>query len=744
MRATAETTRRERSPPQPLLTTKLHPPPEREQTVPRDRLLERLRPGPATKLTVVAAAAGYGKTTLLGAWRELEQAARPVAWVTIDEGDKDPVVFWSYVIEALRRACPSLEFPTSREAVGAARLVDLVLPELVNELTAVGDAALILDDFHRLSSGPARDSIAWFIEYAPATFQLVLGTRSEPGLPLAALRAHGALLELRADELGFTTAEADTLLNERLELGLTRPQVEDLVERTEGWPAGLYLAALSLQAVEDRDLFVSKFGGGNRHVVDFLVDEVLDAHDAAMQDLMLRSSILDRMSGPLCDALLEDVGARARLEALSRSNLFLVPLDDHGEWYRFHHLFAQLLQVELEHREPGLAETLHRRAYAWHRDHGFLNEAISHALQAGAFDEASETIAGAWMWMASTGRHATVLGWLDGFPPELSDEDPQLLLIRAWMCSQAGRREEAAAAIGAVERLGWPERKPLPDGSSSIEASLATLRAGFSWGDVNAAYENALRATELQSPESSLWPGAAWALGMACYYRGDLDGADSWFEQTVGAGLEKERWLVVGSGLAYRSLIAAERGQVDEQRRLAEAGAEVAREHGLEEVRGEVHISMGVALQAQGRLEEALPYLERGVVVLRSGQPLDFAMALIRYATLLRATGRRETAMSAFAAARATVDSCPDPGVLATTLEAFERPRRAHPGKSKLSERELVVLRMLKSRLSEREIGRELYLSHNTIHSHTRSIYRKLGVSSRQQAVERALTLGVL
>src|SRR5262249_61887049 len=198
--------------------------------------------------------------------RELEQTVRRVAWVTIDEGDKDPVVLWSYVIEALRRVCPSLEPPTSTEAVGAARLVDLVLPELVNELTALGDAALVLDDFHRLSSGLARDSIAWFIEHAPATFQLVLGTRSEPGLPLAALRAHGALLELRADELGFTPSEADVLLNERLGLGLDRRDVDDLVERPEGWPAGLYLAALSLQGVQDRHLFATRFGGGKRHL----------------------------------------------------------------------------------------------------------------------------------------------------------------------------------------------------------------------------------------------------------------------------------------------------------------------------------------------------------------------------------------------------------------------------------------------------------------------------------------------
>jgi LuxR family maltose regulon positive regulatory protein len=309
-------------------------------------------------------------------WRASQAAERPVAWVTLDDGDDDPVMLWSYVIEALHGVCPELHVATSPERAGPSRIVDVVLPELVNELAAVGEAALVLDDFHRLSSAAARESVAWLVDNAPSTFQLVVATRSEPALPLAALRAHGALLELRAHELGFTPGEANVLLNERLELRLEREYVDDLVERTEGWPAGVYLAALSLQGVDDRQAFVSTFSGRNRHVVDFLVDEVLEAHDPELQDLMLRSSILDRMCGPLCDAVLEREGSARLLGELSRTNLFLLPIDDHGEWYRFHQLFAQLLRVELEHREPGLAPILQRRAYAWHREHSSSSEAV--------------------------------------------------------------------------------------------------------------------------------------------------------------------------------------------------------------------------------------------------------------------------------------------------------------------------------------------------------------------------------
>jgi LuxR family maltose regulon positive regulatory protein len=366
--------------PPPLLTTKLHPPAGREQAVVRDHLLERLHAPAGAKLTVVAAPAGYGKTTLLGEWCA-NPPGKPIAWLTLDEGDNDPVVLWSYLIEALTRSCPGLELSAELE-LGTAHIMDVVLPDIVNALTAFGDAALVLDDFHRLTSGPARDSVAWFVDHISSSFQLVISTRSEPGLHLGALRAHGELLELRAAELGFTVTEASLLLNDRLGLNLDPDDVEALVERTEGWPAGIYLAALSLQAAEDRHEFVARFNGENRHVVDFLVDEVLHAHDSETQALMLRSSVLGRMCGPLCDAVLEQEGSAERLLELSRTNLFLVPLDDRREWYRFHQLFAQLLRVELEQHEPGLAATLHRRAHAWHREHGTAAEALEHELAA--------------------------------------------------------------------------------------------------------------------------------------------------------------------------------------------------------------------------------------------------------------------------------------------------------------------------------------------------------------------------
>ena len=310
-----------------LVGTKLRPLTVRDQVVPRERLMERLRGGSGLGLSLVACPPGYGKTTLLAAWHEVEAVRKPVAWLTLDEDDNNPVVLWSYVIEALRRVCPAVG-QSAAQIVGSASIVDTVLPRLVNELDVQDEVTLILDDYHRLSDGAARQSIAWFVDHAPLSFQLVLASRTEPDLPLAALRAHGELLELRADDLRFTCEEADAFLNGRLGLGLTPEDVEGLMEKTEGWPAGLYLAALSLQHAADRHGFVSRFGASSRHVVDFLVTEVLQAHDPPVQELMLRTSILDRLSGPLCDAVLEQQGSAAMLDALSRSNLFLIPLDD--------------------------------------------------------------------------------------------------------------------------------------------------------------------------------------------------------------------------------------------------------------------------------------------------------------------------------------------------------------------------------------------------------------------------------
>jgi LuxR family maltose regulon positive regulatory protein len=632
--------------------------------------------------------------------------------------------------------------------VGSARIISAVLPRLVNELVEQGDVALVLDDFHRLSTGVSRDSIAWLVDHAPSSFQLVLGTRSEPALGLGLIRAHGELVEIRTHELGFTPDEAESLLNGSLELDLAREEIDVLVERTEGWPAGLYLAGLSLAGVVDRKAFVNTFGGSSRTVIDFLASEVLEAHDPATQTLMLRSSILERFCGPLCDDVLEQDGSGRRLDELSRTNLFLIPLDDRDTWYRFHHLFRQLLRVELEHREPELAPTLHRRAYAWHREHGSIDEAVAHGLEAAAFAETGELIAARWLDHVNVGRYETVYAWVDRLPADLLHASPPLLHVKAWVATHTGRREEAAHAMAVAERLPDLDRGPLPDGTGSVEGGLAVLRAAFPWDDVGAGYASALRAAELEQPESPFWPLVCYSRGWGHFFVGEFTEADPWFAAAADVGMRAGHGPVACIAPGYRSLIAAELGDVDRQTFFADQAMQIMYELGLEELcRGDVGISFGVSLAARGELTAAAAELEYCVGNLRAfGHPIYLANALIRQIPVLRALGDTAAAATAIAEARATVDSCPDPGILEVRLAALERyplTRSAEKGTA-LSERELSVLRALAGPLSQRDIGRELYLSHNTIHSHTRSIYRKLGASSRAEALQLARERGLI
>jgi LuxR family transcriptional regulator, maltose regulon positive regulatory protein len=727
-----------------LLLTKLHPPSVPAQTVGRERLLERLRDGRGLKLSLVAGPAGFGKSTLLAAWREEEAHERPVAWMTLDEGDDDAVVLWSHVIEALGRACPALADAIRAEELPAAPLLEVMLPRLVNELTEQGEVVLILDDFHRLTSAASRESLAWFVDYMPSTVQLVLSTRADPALPLGALRAHGQLLELRADDLRFTGAEAHEFLNDRLGLDLAAADIDLLVARTEGWPAGIYLAALSLAGKPDKAGLVRAFDGTSAHVVDFLSSEVLNAYEPGLQTFMLRTSVLERLCVPLCDAVLRHTGSAAALESLARANLFLLPLDDQRRWFRFHHLFAQLLRVELERREPEVVAALHRRAFEWHDEFGTTDEAIHHAVAAHAFAEAGSLIAETWVHYVNAGRTSTVLDWLLRFPEATLDADARLLLVLAWISALRGSEDEMRGALTRLRRLGALEDGPLPDGFASLEASLCVLSAAFAWGDVAASLEAGARSAKLEGPESPWRPVVTWSLGWGHYCNGELDLAEGWLTETAALAPPADQWIVGTGAIADLSLIAGLRGRRADQLRLATEAMDQAREQGLLEARevGEVHTAHGVALAAHGRREEAMPALEQGVFLRRLwGQPLDLVDGLIALAAATAGVGDRERAAELFREAEATLATCPDAGVLPERLAAARRAAglgRAATGRDELSERELQVLALLGGGLSEREIGEELFLSFNTVHSHVKSVYRKLGVSSRAEAVAHA------
>ena len=727
-----------------LLVTKLQPPFVPAEAVARERLLERLGEGRGRRLTLVACPAGFGKSTLLAAWREREAPARPVAWVTLDDGDDDEVVLWAHVIEALCRASPGLARETLAALVVTAPLLEVVLPRLVNALAGQPEMALVLDDVHRLSSPSTRASVAWFVEHLPVTVQLVLSSRTDPPLALGALRGRGQLVELRADELRFTVAEADEFLNGRLGLDLETTDGELLVARTEGWPAGVYLAALSLVGKADKHERVRAFDGTSAHVVDYLASEVLAAHEPELQEFMLRTAVLERFCAPLCDAVLDRSTSAEALRSLARTNLFVLPLDDRRQWFRFHHLFAQILRVELERREPSVVPELHRRAMRWHRELGTADEAIHHAVAAGAFDEAGELIAATWVHYANAGRTTSVLDWLGRIPEPVLDGDPQLLAVKAWVAALRGREDDMRAAVARARGLGGLATGPLPDGFASLESSLSVLSATFGWGDVSAILEHGARSAELEGPESPWRPVITWALGWAHYCNGDLDEAERWLSETTVLAPPVDQWIVGVAAVADLSLIAGRRGHRAEQMRLALEAVELAGETGLLDAveDGEVHTAHGVALAAEGRRDEALHALEKGVFLRRLwGQPLDLVDGLIELAAVVATTGDRDRAAELLDEAAALAAACRDPGALVQRIAAARRAARmVRPAADtdELSERELSVLRLLGSGLSEREIGGELFVSFNTVHSHVKAIYRKLGVSSRTEAVARA------
>jgi LuxR family maltose regulon positive regulatory protein len=734
-----------------LVWTKLRPPTPRAGLLPRARLTSQLQAGLQGKLCLLDAPAGFGKTTLLAQW--CADAAR-VAWVSLDSGDNDPGRFWAYVIAALRTVEPGV----GTAALQALRRLgaDLrrtVLPSLLNELSTIDPPlALVLDDYHAVTNPDCHASLAYFLDHRPPGVHVALSTRSDPPLSLATMRARGELTEIRMAELEFTDEEASALLNGSLGLGLAGEDVERLAERTEGWPAGLVLAGLSLRGRRDASSFIASFHGDNRHVADYLGAEVLAGQPEEVRAFLLRTSILGRLSGPLCDAVLETEGSTGLLDELEHSNLFLVPLDDHGEWYRYHHLFAQLLRLELGIREPELLPVLHRRASAWHRRAGNVEEAIHHATAAGEPAEAGALIARHWLAWWRRGRLVTVARWLDGLPEEAVLADPPVAMVAAWIGGFCGApRQETERWLAAAEDDAWAGA--LPDGITSLAFGAAMTRAALLYGDVGAAVAAARRAVELAGPDPSpfRWMALA-ALGQALYLSGRPAEARPGLEGLVGVLSPSTQPFAVMTALAVLSLIAGDAGDDRAATTLARRAAEVADAHGLgaEPLCGIVDLALGRALTRRDNLAEATERLELALELLGiDAMVVQRAHTLLALASLRRGHGDLPGARSLVGRARELVERCADPGILPALLEQAEGapeepPSRRVDGGAALTERELAVLRLLPARLTNREIGRELYVSVNTIRSHIQAIYRKLEVASRAEAIASARQAGLL
>jgi LuxR family maltose regulon positive regulatory protein len=472
-----------------LLTTKLSVPPARSNIVARPRLTQLMHAAIRGPLTVIAAPAGWGKTTLLHAWHaEASRKNWSLAWISLDAGDNDPIRFWTYVLTPLNTLHPGVgEIPLAL-LYATSSPIEAVLTTLLNALNQLPtDTVLVLDDYHFIEAQPIHDALTYLVEHLPANMHLVLASRSDPPLPLARLRARGALSELRAATLRFTIEETTAFLNEVMGLLLSAEQVATLQERTEGWIVGLQLAALSLQGREEVAGFIATFTGSHRYVVDYLVEEVLSRQPEDVQDFLVQTCILDRLSGPLCDAVCGRDDSQALLAHVERSNLFLVSLDDQRQWYRYHHLFAEVLRSRLQQTQPALVAELHRQASRWYEQHQLFEEAVTHALAVPEVEHAARLIEQRGWSTNPLTEFQVLLGWLDRLPDAFVRSQPSLCIIHAVMLMLLHQLERAAARIQDAERcleeeMPANQRRSILGVTAASRGTLARLLGDYERG----------------------------------------------------------------------------------------------------------------------------------------------------------------------------------------------------------------------------------------------------------------------
>jgi LuxR family maltose regulon positive regulatory protein len=710
--------------------------------------------GVARPLTLIRGPAGSGKSLLLAQWRLSALSACRVAWLSLDEGDNAPVTFWSYVIAALRSALP--EFGDTSLSLLRAPGVDLVheaLPALINELLETpSDTVLLLDDYHVIHHEAIHAGMGFLVEHMPGNHRFVIASRSEPPLPLARLRARGSLSEIDAEQLAFSEPEAEYLLNNVHQLGLAADPVSRLHRRTEGWAAGLYLAALSLRDRPDADELIAGFSGGDRRIVDYLAGEVLDQQPDVVLRFLLCTSVLERFCAPLCDAVTGVGDARTMLEQLERSNYFLIPLDPRREWYRYHHLFAELLRHELERRRPESPVELHRRAGRWLASAGLMSEAVPHMVAAGDLDHAADLIASYGTALVTAGRALTVAEWFEALPAEYVTADARLCVGRAGVALALGRHDEILPWLDRAERAPnhGLDREP-------TFASRATVRRAAAWqalGDVRLSTELAEQVMPLDgsSHDHAL---AADLLGASARWLGDDAAAVDFLTRAGQLGREGFSVAAVAA-YGHLALIAADHNDWPTCEVNVKAAFDLIAESELQEywMASFAHLAKGRLLVKHRKTSEAQPELTRALTLARRGVGVvELAYVLICIAEARRELGDRRGAIQLVREAREVSAHAPDPGtVLPRLLDKAERSLRLVSERrgsrvvaiEELTAREAAVLSLLPTGLSAREIGYELGVSRNTVKTHSKNLYRKLGVAERREAVARGRELGLL
>lgn len=700
------------------------------------------------KVTLIAAPTGFGKTTALATW--LRRGGQRYSWLSLDSAVDQERRFATYLASAIRRALPGAG--TSALAALQHPNVDVatdVVGSLVNDIAGQDEhLILVLDDYHVIHAPACHAILGTLVAEQPSQLRLVISTRGDPNLPLGRLRATGQLGEIRAGELRFSDVEARDFLERRLGVDIGPAAISALVERTEGWPAVLNLAALSIAASPKPNDFVRAFAGSNRHVVDYLVSEVLDAQPPDTREFLLKTAVLNRLTGRLCDAVTGLPDGAARLSDLAQANLFVSRVDDQDQWFQYHRMFREAMRAELSLEASADIPGLLVAAARWHEADGSFDEAVRYALKAGDHELAARLIAKHYLVFVRGGHHAELRDLIALLDTRRAG--PARGAVAFVAAIEAGLSGDATEVIGAhladLEEFGLPEG--ILDEIPSAEAGSLFIRAAYLIDDVGRQRAAGAQLLALM-PGLSLFDGIArTALGYSAYLLGHLQEAREVL-MPYGSAVDETRPLMSIVAVGTRALVEIELGHLEAGARAARNAHEVTVRLGYRDsvATAIAHEALGVAMLAEGSVAEAIALIERAVHLTRETQPLRRAAALLSLAQAKAAAADAPGALACTGEARALIEASRDPGGLPVRLRTLERAmrhsRRSTDGPTPTAA-EIRVLRLLPSSMSQREIAQELYISPDTVKTHVRRLYRKLEAGSRDEAVERARRAGLL
>jgi LuxR family transcriptional regulator, maltose regulon positive regulatory protein len=729
-----------------IVLSALRPPAAQAGNVVRQALLDRLSEEAAAKVVVVVAPAGWGKTCMLRDWSTSGDASSK-AWLSVEPGDNDPTRFWAGVIAALNIAAPGVGSAALQMLMAPrANAAQSVVPSVLNDLARLPKRiTLIIDDFQLITNESTHASFSFFAEHLPATVGLVLASRSDPPLPLARLRARGELAEIRAHDMRLTAIEIRELLAGTFGLALTAADVDVLEQRTEGWAAGVYMAGSSLRGDEDLGRVIRTLAGEDRQIMDYFAAEVLAEQPAEVRSLLLRTSVLDRMTGPLCDAVTGFDESQATLERLERSQQFLVPLDSTRHWYRYHTLFADVLRRELDNSEPGLAPSLHRRASAWHRSQGLIADAISHAISAGDLADARDLLASHWNLLLHQGLSDTVDSLLNRLPVGMVLEDARMCLIRGYVACWLGHLDEVEPWLVAAEAA--KPCGPLRDGLNSVESGAGFLSADYCHmtGDLRGAEAASVRSMELQVPSNPWWRVMALTTrGVNLFWRGLDADARALFQQVVAPTQLPVNEVCRCWAEGCLAAIALREGDVESTERHLQKAENLAARHRLGSywMTATATVTSADLLTSRGKLAEAKQVAGSALECAQRGPArLETISALLCLARISLQAGSVDDACMHISEAKHLMTKCVDAGVLSELItetarladQAASTDGRAFRSDG-LSPREAQVLELVAGGDTNKEIATELVVSVHTVERHLQNAYRKIGVRNRSDA----------